>query len=71
MSKKHQPLRKSRSEGYLTKMAILRELERITERVMSEEAAKDDHFARIYASQQAFKEDYAHWKSRAYLPRDF
>ena len=52
-------------------MEILRELERITERVMSEEAAKDDHFARIYASQQAFKEDYAHWKSRAYLPRDF
>ena len=52
-------------------MELLRELERITETVMAEEAAKDDHFARIYASQKAFKEDYAHWKSRAYLPRDF
>ncbi len=52
-------------------MELLRELERITETVMAEEAAKDAHFARIYASQKAFKEDYAHWKSRAYLPRDF
>ncbi len=52
-------------------MEILRELERITETVMAEEAARDEHFAAIYASQKAFKEDYSHWKSRAYLPRDF
>jgi TRAP-type mannitol/chloroaromatic compound transport system substrate-binding protein len=52
-------------------MELLRELERITEAVMAEEAAKNEHFARIYESQKAFKEDYSHWKSRAYLPRDF
>lgn len=52
-------------------MELLRELERITEAVMAEEAAKDAHFARIYESQKAFKADYSHWKSRAYLPRDF
>jgi TRAP-type mannitol/chloroaromatic compound transport system substrate-binding protein len=52
-------------------MELLRELERITETVMAEEADKDAHFAKIYDSQKAFKEDYAHWKSRAYLPRDF
>ena len=49
----------------------VRELERITETVMAEEAAKDAHFAAIYASQKAFKADYSYWKSRAYLPRDF
>ncbi|MEJ2087626.1 MAG: TRAP transporter substrate-binding protein [Gammaproteobacteria bacterium] len=52
-------------------MDVLRELERITEDVMAEEAAKDPDFATIYASQQAFRADYALWKSRAYLPRDF
>jgi TRAP-type mannitol/chloroaromatic compound transport system substrate-binding protein len=50
---------------------VLRELERITEQVMAEEAARDEDFAAIYASQRAFRADYAHWKSRAYLPRDF
>jgi TRAP-type mannitol/chloroaromatic compound transport system substrate-binding protein len=38
---------------------------------MRDEAAKNADFAAIYASQQAFREDYGHWKSRAYLPRDF
>ncbi len=52
-------------------MEVLRELERITESVMEEEAAKDQDFAAIYASQKAFRDDYQHWKSRAYLPRDF
>jgi TRAP-type mannitol/chloroaromatic compound transport system substrate-binding protein len=50
---------------------VLRELERITADVMRDEAAKNADFAAIYASQQAFREDYGHWKSRAYLPRDF
>ena len=36
-----------------------------------EEAANDADFARIYQSQRTFREDYSHWKSRAYLPRDF
>jgi TRAP-type mannitol/chloroaromatic compound transport system substrate-binding protein len=52
-------------------MDVLRELERITESVLAEEAAKDPDFALIYASQKAFRQDYKHWKSRAYLPRDF
>lgn len=52
-------------------MDVLRELERITEAVMAEEAAKDADFAAIYESQRAFRADYRHWKSRAYLPRDF
>ena len=52
-------------------MEVLRELERIAEDVMAEEAANDADFARIYQSQRTFREDYGHWKSRAYLPRDF
>jgi TRAP-type mannitol/chloroaromatic compound transport system substrate-binding protein len=52
-------------------MDVLRELERIAEEVMAEEAAKDVDFAEIYASQQAFRAEYSHWKARAYLPRDF
>ena len=50
---------------------VLRELRRITDVVLSEEAAKDEDFRKILASQQAFRADYALWKSRAYLPRDF
>ncbi|MAT84709.1 MAG: C4-dicarboxylate ABC transporter [Gammaproteobacteria bacterium] len=51
--------------------SVLRELERITGQVLAEEAAADADFARILESQQAFRADYAHWKRRAYLPRDF
>ena len=50
---------------------VLRELNRLSDEVMSEEAANDEDFARIYASQQAFQANYAHWKKFAYLPRDF
>jgi TRAP-type mannitol/chloroaromatic compound transport system substrate-binding protein len=50
---------------------ILRELQRITGEVLKEEAAADPWFARILESQDAFRADYAYWKSRAYLPRDF
>ena len=50
---------------------VLRELERITADVMREEAEKDDDFRLILESQTAFRAEYAHWKSRAYLPRDF
>ncbi|MEM8767797.1 MAG: TRAP transporter substrate-binding protein [Pseudomonadota bacterium] len=52
-------------------MDVLRELERITEDVMADEAARDADFAAIYESQRAFRDDYRYWKSRAYLPRDF
>jgi TRAP-type mannitol/chloroaromatic compound transport system substrate-binding protein len=50
---------------------ILRQLEEVAESVLEEEAAKDADFAEILASQRAFRDNYAHWKSRAYLPRDF
>ena len=50
---------------------ILRELQKVAEEVIAEEAAKDADFAEILESQSAFRENYAHWKSRAYLPRDF
>ena len=51
--------------------AVLRELQRVTESVLAEEAAKDADFAAILESQRQFRSDYIHWKSRAYLPRDF
>ena len=50
---------------------ILRELESVARDVIEEEAARDEDFARILASQREFRDTYAHWKSRAYLPRDF
>ncbi len=50
---------------------LLRELQRITATVLEEEARNDSDFATILASQNAFRADYAHWKARAYLPRDF
>jgi len=50
---------------------ILRELARISEEVLEEEAAADPSFAQILESQRAFRAEYAHWKARAYLPRDF
>ena len=51
--------------------SLLRELETVTEEVIEEEAANDPDFAEILASQRRFRETYAEWKSRAYLPRDF
>ena len=52
-------------------MELLRELERVTQEVLTEEARADADFAEILASQQRFRSEYAHWKARAYLPRDF
>ena len=51
--------------------ALLRELNRVADEILDEEAAKDKDFAEILASQRAFRNSYAQWKSRAYLPRDF
>ena len=51
--------------------AILKQLQSVTNEVLSEEAAKDADFARIWQSQKKFMEIYQHWKSYAYLPRDF
>ena len=50
---------------------ILRELNRVTDEVMAEEARRDEDFRTIHASQLAFREQYALWKRFAYLPRDF
>lgn len=50
---------------------ILKQLERVTEEVLQEEADKDEDFARIRASQLKFQSAYKHWKNYAYLPRDF
>ena len=50
---------------------LLRELNKVTDTIIAEEAAKDADFAEILASQQQFRANYKHWKSLAYLPRDF
>ena len=50
---------------------LLRELNKVSDQILEEEAAKDADFAEILASQRAFRAQYAEWKSRAYLPRDF
>ncbi len=50
---------------------LLRELNKVSDQILEEEAEKDADFAEILASQRAFREQYAEWKSRAYLPRDF
>ena len=52
-------------------LEILRELARVTKRVLEQEAERDKDFAVIYESQLEFRQNYSHWKSRAYLPRDF
>jgi len=50
---------------------MLRQLQKVTAEVMAEEAAGDEKFKKIYDSQEAFSDQYRHWKSLAYLPRDF
>lgn len=50
---------------------VIQELKRVTFEVMTEEAAKDADFARVWESQKAFSEQYAVWKNLGYLPRDF
>ena len=52
-------------------LPILRELNRVTDEVMVEEARNDEDFRTIRASQQNFRRVYAQWKKLAYLPRDF
>lgn len=50
---------------------LLRRLEQVTNEIHDEEAAINPGYRRILESQRAFRRDYAHWKTRAYLPRDF
>jgi TRAP-type mannitol/chloroaromatic compound transport system substrate-binding protein len=51
--------------------SLLRELQSVANDVINEEAANDADFAEILESQRRFRAEYQHWKSRAYLPRDF
>jgi TRAP-type mannitol/chloroaromatic compound transport system substrate-binding protein len=50
---------------------VLREIRKITDEVLAEEAAKDPLFKKIYESQKAFSAAYQPWKSLGYLPRNF
>ena len=50
---------------------VLRELNRVTDAVLSREAENDEDFKRVLDSQKAFEAEYAQWKALAYLPRDF
>ena len=49
---------------------ILRTLDRTTQEVLDEEAAKDRHFATVLASQRAFDAVSRPWRRLGYLPRD-
>jgi TRAP-type mannitol/chloroaromatic compound transport system substrate-binding protein len=49
----------------------LKQLQSVTTKVLEQEAAKDEDFARIWASQKTFMAKYKIWKDHAYLPRDF
>lgn len=51
--------------------SVINELKSTADIIMKEEAAKDAMFAKIWASQQAFHDDYQIWKELGYLPRDF
>ncbi len=50
---------------------LLDRLKAATDVVLTREAAANDDFARILASQQAFSGTYRTWKRLGYLPRDF
>lgn len=50
---------------------VLRELERLSEEVMREEAAKDAAFKKVYESQREFEKANKVWKDKAYLPRSW
>ena len=50
---------------------VLRALHKVTEDILDEEAGRDAMFREILDSQRAFRQEYAAWKTRAYLPRNF
>ncbi len=51
-------------------MDILKELKKVSEEVLADEAARDADFKRVLESQQAFQATYAIWDERAYLPAE-
>ncbi len=48
---------------------LLKALEKVTDEVLLEEAAKDPGFKKVLESQRAFEANYKIWKDKAYLPR--
>lgn len=50
---------------------VLRELEKATNKVLDEIAARDEVFNRVLTSQREFMKHHSIWKSKGYLPRDF
>ncbi|MGR8948926.1 MAG: TRAP transporter substrate-binding protein [Gammaproteobacteria bacterium] len=50
---------------------VLRALQKVTLEILAEEASRDSMFKEILDSQTKFREVYAAWKTRAYLPRNF
>ena len=51
--------------------SVLRELQKVSARVMIEESAKDADYKRVWESQQAFMKEYDVWQKWGYLPRNF
>ena len=50
---------------------VLRELERVTNEVLDEIAAKDEMFNRVLSSQRDFMKHHSIWHGKGYLPRDY
>lgn len=50
---------------------VLHELQKVTNEVLDEMAAKDAMFKRVLTSQREFMTQYASWNRMGYLPRDF
>ncbi|MGB5855934.1 MAG: TRAP transporter substrate-binding protein, partial [Oceanisphaera sp.] len=50
---------------------VLRELEKVTNKVMDDMAAEDEMFNRVLTSQRDFMKHHSIWHGKGYLPRDF
>jgi TRAP-type mannitol/chloroaromatic compound transport system substrate-binding protein len=50
---------------------VLRELQKVSAKVMDQESAKDATFKKVWNSQQAFMREYDVWQKWGYLPRNF
>jgi TRAP-type mannitol/chloroaromatic compound transport system substrate-binding protein len=51
--------------------SVLRELQKVSAKVMAEQSAKDADFKKVWNSQQAFMKEYDVWQKWGYLPRNF
>lgn len=50
---------------------VLKQLKKVTDEVMAEQAAANADFKKVYEHQNAFRAKYKAWKNLGYLPRDF